>query len=523
MARGPKRKRTHAQEYKAKRLARHFGEIGLNSEEQYRAWCIAQGLSKELHKSDYLRKQELELARKLQGEAALTHKRRNTRSPQKTIAQLYSHELGKEDLGAEYLEKIRVSFESFEEGAARAAFHDLLMHTERYGELFGTAPAIPYLGPVPGNTFIEAMGLLARQHDGWIRPVENWKPNSHNPRRQFSHLARHLLARYDVPFFMDAAWFQEDVNVAIRQQNWFVHVGNGQNIRTADVPVKLTKMMAHQFATAPDELPIERALRWGQVVGQGGSHSLARAVIGSRLGMHFEHEEFWETVIKFLVNHPMLDPSMVGPIIDFAHHQKFEPCEIVRPGGEVDIAPPPQPNFSVKGRSIGKLLQLMEEWHEDLGGAFPGDEETSRRGRRDLVRWDPSGIGSLRLQEQDPNTGEMTTWMVQELNSNRELAAEGRAMHHCVASYEKNCRKGSTSVWSLQAVADKERQNVMTIAVDARRKNVTQVRGKYNIAPVGKASNGHQKALNRSYMRLLSRSQRIFDRWVKQEGLSVRC
>ena len=115
-------------------------------------------------------------------------------------------------------------------------------------------------------------------------------------------------------------------------------------------------------------------------------------------------------------------------------------------------------------------------------------------------------------------------WMVQELLSNKELVSEGRAMRHCVASYAKNCRKGKTAIWSLQAVDEEEtRQPVMTIAVDVRRKNITQVRGKYNIAPVGKTKNVQQKSLNRAYMRLLDRSQRIFQRWVAQEGLSVRC
>ena len=220
----------------------------------------------------------------------------------------------------------------------------------------------------------------------------------------------------------------------------------------------------------------------------------------------------------------MLDPSLVGPIIDFLHNQKYEPCGIVLPGGEVQLGGPPQPNFSVKGRSIDKLLGQMEEWHGELGANFDGDENGRSGGKYAQVRWEPSGISPLRVQEDDPNTGERTTWMVQELNSHRELAAEGRELHHCVASYAKNCVKGNTSVWSLQAVdAAKERHRVMTIAVDAKSRNVTQVRGKYNIAPVGKAQNMDQKRLNRSYKRLLTRSHRIFNRWVSQEGLSVRC
>ena len=461
---------------------------------------------------------ERELAKKL-----LAHRRQHTRHPKHTITLLYRSELKKEKLGADYLKKINSLFEDFgNDEKARRALYDLLIHVERFGAVFDMEPAIPYLGPVPGNTFIEGMGMLARQRGAWIRPVANWRANSHNPRRQFNSLARHLLARYEVPFFMDAAWFQEDAALAQEQQGWFKHVGNGQNIRTADVPVKLTKMMAHCFFFAPEGLPIERALRWGQVVGQGGSESLARAVMSSRLGMYFEHEAFWDTVIRFLVNHPMLDPALVGPIIDFIHDQKYEPREIVRPGGQVELAGPPQPNFAMKARSLDKMMNQMEAWHEDLAADGNGH---FGRGRKALIRWEPSGIGSLRIQEENPQTGEKTTWMIQELLSNRELMTEGRGMHHCVVSYAKNCRKGNTSIWSLQAIdgGDQERQPVMTIAVDVRRKNITQVRGKYNIAPVGKAKNTKQRSLNRAYMRLLTRSQRIFQRWIAREGLRLRC
>ena len=50
------------------------------------------------------------------------------------------------------------------------------------------------------------------------------------------------------------------------QQGWFVHVGSGQNIRTADLPLVLSKSMAHVFAEAPGDLTATEALRWAQVV-----------------------------------------------------------------------------------------------------------------------------------------------------------------------------------------------------------------------------------------------------------------
>jgi len=513
-------RRSHHHADKEKKLERHIKQLGLKSEDEYRQWCVEHGISRNLNKNPQQRMKEQELATRLNGAAALTQRRRGTRHPQNTISRLYRHEVEKDELGAAYLEKIHALFHQMEKiPDTRRAFHDLLVHVERFGTVFGMEPGIPFFGPAPGNTFIEAIGMLARRHDAWIRPADEWRPDSKNPRRQFSGLARHLLARYDIPYFMDAAWFHEVPATANQQQGWFLHMGSGKNIRTGDVPVTLTKKMAHRFATAPDDLPIGRALRWGQIVGQGGSESLARAMMSSRLGTAFDHEPFWETIIKFFVNNPMLDPSLVGPIIDFIQAQKFEPTEVLQPGGGVTLAEPAQPNFAIKGRSVDKLLQQMEEWHVALGGVAPGGG-----GGTELIQWDPSGLRPLRVHEEDPQTREKTTWTLQELLSNRELTIEGREMHHCVSSYAKNCRKSATTIWSLQAVdGNRERNHIMTIAVDARTRNVTQVRGKYNIAPVGKAKNVGQRSLNRGYMRLLSRSRRIFDRWVSQEGLRVRC
>ena len=109
---------------------------------------------------------------------------------------------------------------------------------------------------------------LVKDAEFWIRPLKQWTPRSHNPDRQFSSLARHLRAAYDVPVFMDKAWLQGTVV----QQQWFKHVGTGKNIRTAEgIPIPLTKKMAHCFLEAPDHYPIEAAFRWAQVLALEGS------------------------------------------------------------------------------------------------------------------------------------------------------------------------------------------------------------------------------------------------------------
>ena len=56
-------------------------------------------------------------------------------------------------------------------------------------------------------------------------------------------------------------------------RDWFVHIGDGKNIRSAGTPIPLTKLMAHHFMQAPDEITIEGALRWGQILTRSAATS----------------------------------------------------------------------------------------------------------------------------------------------------------------------------------------------------------------------------------------------------------
>jgi len=54
------------------------------------------------------------------------------------------------------------------------------------------------------------------------------------------------------------------------------------------------------------ETTCRRTARRGQIHGLGGNERLARAVIGTRLGTDFEHDDFWITVLQFFIAHLML-------------------------------------------------------------------------------------------------------------------------------------------------------------------------------------------------------------------------
>src|SRR5690349_5416 len=117
-------------------------------------------------------------------------------------------------------------------------------------------------------------------------------------------------------------------------------------------------MAAHHFLQAPRELSIEGALRWGQIHGLGGDEYLVRAVLGTKLGELMEDELFWKSFLHFLVNNPMLDRACIGPMVDYIHAQKYAPREAVGEDGRRVLLPPPNPHFSMKGRTATALWRL---------------------------------------------------------------------------------------------------------------------------------------------------------------------
>ena len=63
-----------------------------------------------------------------------------------------------------------------------------------------------------------------------------------------------------------------------------------------------------------------------------GDQVTAKAVQSTRLARHLDHDEFWSTVVLFLSSNPMIDPTLVGPVIDYVHHTRYAPRRIVREG-----------------------------------------------------------------------------------------------------------------------------------------------------------------------------------------------
>ena len=333
---------------------------------------------------------------------------------------------------------------------------------------------------------------LALHHADWLRPAEAWLPSRQHAWPLFTSLAHHLLARYPVPAFMTSVWFDLPPGEALPQHRWYKHLGLGQSIRSAGLPLRLTRAMAHLFSQAPHHYTAVAALRWAQVRGLGGCEALARAVVGTRLGKALGNEDFWEGVLHFFVNRPSLDLAQVGPVVDFLQAQKFEWTEGVSPQGVFGKHPPPRPDYSMKGRTVASVLRQVGEWHRQLG----------RDTNQPCLSWRHSPLKDYRLVEGSEALGNMRSWTITELLTSRALFLEGRAMRHCVATYAERCARRQTSIWSVQVEDQRGRHRVLTVEVDLLKRAVCQARRKCNRLPQ-------------------AGERELMERWAAQEGLRV--
>jgi hypothetical protein len=367
--------------------------------------------------------------------------------------------------------------------SSRQEFRDLLLVVEKESSLLEDFKR--YLIP---------LSHLASWSLYWVRKPGDWKAKSYNAEKCFSSIARHLLARYDVPVFMDQAWLGNELPSQLgKWQEWFIHIGQGQNIRKVDnFPVTFTKMQAHHFLLAPKDYTIAEAIRWGQIRGMGGEERLVEAVIGTHLGRRFHKDEpFWATVLQWLVVNQTMDIRQVGPIIDYIENQRYTDRPSIWMNGGWRYQGPEQPNFAMKGRTADSLIRQVDAWHKAL----------AKVRTRKITSWETCGIKGFDRVEGDGKNSRH--FIISELLTSSELASEGRAMNHCVGSYSHSCSSRRCAIYSMQVNPGSgvlERR--LTIEVDLHSRTIVQARRKCNLMPTDVDS-------------------RILRAWATAEGLTM--
>jgi hypothetical protein len=350
---------------------------------------------------------------------------------------------------------------------------DLALHVAKQNVKFFFEPiaACPRFAASHDNTFLAGLALLTAYRNRWIRELDSWKPHSYNPRKQFSSLVHHLLDRHgEIPEFMMAAWFSGFTRDAAVHREWCVQMGAGAGLKRCCLPIPYSRKLTQSMTQVPGNLLPLEGLRWAQVVSLGGTRNLADAVAATCLGRAFIYEEFWQTVLVWLVECPMFDLVHVGSIIDYIQHQRFHVEDGL--GGE-PASGPAQPNFTMKGRSLDTMLQLVERWHRDL----------SKLAALRIRMWRPSNIRPFRFTEGKPGESGFRIWTIRELTTQEALVSEGKKLKHCVASYANSCAKGQSSIWTLELEQESTVEKRVTIEVHPPTRTIVQARGKLNRLP----------------------------------------
>ncbi|MCR5886575.1 PcfJ domain-containing protein [Hymenobacter sp. J193] len=302
---------------------------------------------------------------------------------------------------------------------------------------------------------VAAVGGLTRYYLFRVRELDDWQPGSRNVFRQLDSLLRHLFDQYgDVPQWVLEPWssgqFQHS-GVDLRELT--IHLGSGRALRSfASVPVPLTKRLEHEMRRAPGGCSFLEALRYGQLAARGALAWIG-PVLESRLGREIgPDDEFWLRVADFFAASPMVDPRHFGPVCDWIHHKRT-----------VGIEPePPQPGFSLQGRTMAGMLAAVEQWHQKLS------RMPRHAGHLLTATWVPLPIP-------DFVSGEDERVRISQLRTYSELVDEGRALRHCVASYLQSCQQGRCGIFSLKI----EGARALTLEVLPNRQ-IVQVRGRYN-------------------------------------------
>jgi hypothetical protein len=320
---------------------------------------------------------------------------------------------------------------------------------------------------------VAGIGHIALLNWALVRDPMTWKRTSRNIDRQVQSFANHCFAKYVVPDCLSDVWAADS---KAKHRAWYLWIGQGKNIRArTDLPLHLTKKMAHLIPDVPKQFAMEEALRWVQVLGLGGDRELAQKILASPLGRNdFQYEEFACTLIQFFIANPMIAQNKLSELVDFAMTQHT-----------TDAA------FSLKGRTAISLVRLSDEWHR---------QQTRVSGKFVHYHWSPSGIpGYFQDVRKDD---EQYSLYAEELCTSHGLMEEGQRMRHCVFSYANQCRANQSTIFSIRIYQGGKERRLATVEVNLRSRTIVQAQAK---------SNGSMSA----------RARRTMVNWARESNLAI--
>jgi ribosomal protein L28 len=323
--------------------------------------------------------------------------------------------------------------------------------------------------------YIDAVNRLEKMPQR--RDIKDWKPKGKGKDTQFISLANHILAKYPTPKFLWSVFWEPDAERLVR---YVERIAGGESFakmcKGGEFPLALTKKQCHAFLQSTSDYTFMSALRRVQIHSRGGDQRLHAAWMTRQVGRHLGNkaeEAFWDSVLVWLARNPMLDLNQLGPLIDYISYRRNQDA-----------------TFSMKGRSVLAMIRGMNEWHHEL--------QTIREFKEH--NYNPSGFkpGAYETKKREKGNFVIRRWTIAEILTSKQLAAEGKALSHCVYSYSHSIARGNVSIWSLSLNQEK----MVTIEVSNSARRIVQARGKHN-------------------RQITAEEFRVIQKWAEGSGLEV--
>ncbi|MBQ7650962.1 MAG: PcfJ domain-containing protein, partial [Victivallales bacterium] len=141
------------------------------------------------------------------------------------------------------------------------------------------------------------------------------------------------------------------------------------------------------------------------------------------------------------------------------------------------------PFFSFKGRTLGSVVYLMNQWHHEqhqleqlriLEYRLRAEE----RAREQRISYENAMKHPWAKRNYDYTHKNM--FVFKELITAQDLMEEGRAQHNCVFSYHQACLSGKTSIVSMRGICSGEH---LTIEINNSTRSIVQIREVCNAQP----------------------------------------
>jgi len=291
------------------------------------------------------------------------------------------------------------------------------------------------------------------------------------------YVSRHLFSEYRIPGFMDQAWTDPMQDLF---QFWFVAIGRGMSVYKKCSKKYMTKKATHLFLTkGKKDLTIFENIWLARAMAEDINPTIAITLIKANPRMCLDlNDKFWLNIFTFFCKNPIRQGKKLSEVIDFLLEKQVI-----------------EPTFSLRGRTVSSLIQLSDQWHEDL----------ARMKKNGIGKWIPMPISDWRKAY--GREKRKREYEVNQIITGKELSREGNVMHHCVYSYKRRCIAGEASIFSMRKTSFETGRNEFvtrrcaTIEVD-KNKRIVQARGYAN------------RNLNRA-------EKNALNEWAKERCLSV--